>query len=79
MRLNCFYLSLIILFSVIINYKPKLYIIWEQILLGYTRKLKRKYQFKNYTGKIYSFDSQEELDNFLQEYFIYYCELSNNY
>ena len=52
---------------------------WEQILLGYTRKFKRKYQFKNYTGKIYSFDSKEELDNFLQEYFIYSCELSNTY
>jgi len=53
---------------------------WEQILLGYTRKFKRKYQFKsNHIGRIYSFDSKEELDDFLQEYFIYFCEVSQNY
>jgi len=49
---------------------------WVKGLLGDTRVFNNEYQFRNYDGSIESFSSMEELEDYLKEYFLYICELS---
>jgi len=51
---------------------------WIKGLYGESRVFNNKYQFKHYNGNIVSFSSKEELDEYLEEYFLNQCDLSNN-
>lgn len=49
---------------------------WKSILFGNVKVFNNKYEFKHYSGKIVSFDSKEELEDYIQEYFDISCNLS---
>ena len=49
---------------------------WKDGIYGATRVFNNKYEFKHHNGKIVTFDSQEELDEYLEEYHLRTCELS---
>lgn len=51
---------------------------WVRGLLGDTRVFNDKYQIRHYNGNIVSFDSPEELEDYLQDYFLKQCDLSSN-
>jgi hypothetical protein len=50
---------------------------WTKGLLGDTRVFNNKYQHRNHNGNIESFDSEEELEEYLQECFLNECDLSS--
>lgn len=51
---------------------------WVTGLLGETRVFNNEYQIRHYNGNIVSFNSPEELEDYLQEYFLNQCDLSSN-
>jgi hypothetical protein len=51
---------------------------WIKGLLGDTRVFNNKYQIKHHNGNVISFDSEKELEDYLQEYFLNQCDLSSN-
>lgn len=52
---------------------------WKNGIYGATRVFNNKYELKHHNGKIISFDSKEELDEYLQEYHTKTCELSQSF
>jgi hypothetical protein len=51
---------------------------WTKGLYGDTRVFDNKYQIKHHDNTVISFDSKEELEDYLQEYFLNQCDLSRN-
>ena len=51
---------------------------WVTGLLGDTRIFNDEYQVRHHNSKIVSFDSPEELEDYLQEYFLNQCDLESN-
>ena len=51
---------------------------WTEGLLGDTRVFNDEYQIRHHNGNVKSFDSKEELEDYLQEYFLNQCDLSSN-
>ena len=51
---------------------------WKDRVYGATRVFNNKHELKHHNGKIISFDSKEELDEYLQEYHFLSCELSGD-
>jgi hypothetical protein len=51
---------------------------WIKGLYGDTRVFDNKYQIKHHDNTVISFDSKEELEDYLQEYFLNQCDLSRN-
>lgn len=51
---------------------------WKDGVYGATRVFNNKYEFKHHNNSIITFDSEEELDEYLQEYHLMTCELSQS-
>lgn len=50
---------------------------WVQGIVGDTRVFNNEYQIRHHNGNIVSFDSESELEDYLQEYFLNQCDLSS--
>lgn len=51
---------------------------WKSGLLGDTRVFNNKYEFRHHSGMVVSFDSEEELKDYIQACFENDCDLSQN-
>ena len=51
---------------------------WIQTLMGRKRVFNNKIEFEHHLGQTVVFDSEEELNEYLQEYFLNMCDLSSN-
>ena len=49
---------------------------WEKGIYGAINVSDNEYEFKHHNGVIMIFDSKEELDEYLEEYHLMTCELS---
>ena len=49
---------------------------WESGVYGAIRVSDNRYEFKHHNGVIVIFDSKQELDEYLEEYHLMTCELS---
>lgn len=51
---------------------------WVKGLYGDTRVFNNKYEIKHHNGNIVSFDSKEELNEYIEQYFLNQCDLSSD-
>ncbi len=51
---------------------------WVKGLYGDTRVFNNKYEIKHHNGNIVSLDSKEELNEYIEQYFLNQCDLSSD-